>query len=147
MHQNFVLQALTGIGRKARALLDVEGIDGFDQSDGADADEVLLLAAVRVVLFHDMRHKAEVVLDELGARGLIPLPAEHEQAALLLLAQRRREGGGGRGAQKEADQLGKDGDQKGEHRISPLILYALHSVNMLYANRSASLRTCFFNLR
>ena len=147
MHQDLILQTFACIGGKTCPLFDIEGVDGFDESNGANTDEVLLFTAVRVIFFHDMRYKTEVMLDQLGARGLISLPAKHKQTAFLFLAQRRRKGRGGRSAQKQADQFGKNGNQKGEHRISPLILYALRLVNMLYANRSDSLRTCLFSFR
>ena len=39
----------------------VEGVDRFDQADGADADEVVLVAGQGVVLFCDVGHKAQVV--------------------------------------------------------------------------------------
>ncbi len=69
------------------------------------------------------------MLDELGARGLIPLsPKSTNRRRSSLLS------GGGKeeeGEVRRKRQISlKDGDQKGEHRISPLILYALHSVNM-----------------
>ena len=50
-----------------------------------------------------MRHKAEVVLDELGARGLIPPFQEHEQAALLLLLS----SGGGKEEEGEVRRRGR----------------------------------------
>lgn len=51
VHQQLVLDALGGVGGKADALVRAERADCFDQSDGADRDQVILLGAGGVVFF------------------------------------------------------------------------------------------------
>lgn len=49
VHQKLVLNAFGSIGRQTDAFIRAEGADRFDQPDGADRDEVILLGAGGVV--------------------------------------------------------------------------------------------------
>ena len=51
VHEQLVLDALGGVGGKADALVRAERADCFDQPDGADRDQVVLLGAGGVVFF------------------------------------------------------------------------------------------------
>ena len=64
VHQDLVFDTAGGIGGQAHVLVRLEGTDPLDQSDGADGDQIVLIPVGRIVLFHDVRHQAQVVLDE-----------------------------------------------------------------------------------
>ena len=50
VHQNFIFNAPGGIGGQADVLIRLEGADPLDQADGADGDQVVLVAVGGVVL-------------------------------------------------------------------------------------------------
>ncbi len=67
------------VGRQLHATLEVEAVDRLDQPDRADLNEILeLLAAVRIAA-RERAHERHVLLDQLLARGEVPL--------LVVLAQ------------------------------------------------------------
>ena len=47
--EDSILYAAGGVGRKARALLGLEGRNALDEPDGTDGDEIVLLLGLGVV--------------------------------------------------------------------------------------------------
>ena len=84
VHQNLVFNAPAGVGGKTGALVVVEGGDGLDKADGADGDQVVLIAEGGVVFLDDVGHQAQVVLDEDAAGLLVSLPDPKEALGFLL---------------------------------------------------------------
>ena len=64
IHQNLIFNAPRRIGRQLDVLIHPVGADGFDEPDGPDGDQILLVRFAGVVFFHDMRHQTQVPLDE-----------------------------------------------------------------------------------
>ncbi|MNI90079.1 hypothetical protein D3C73_1475610 [compost metagenome] len=52
MHEDFILDTAGGKSRKLRAFVRAVALDGLDQPDGADGDEVLHVFACVVEFFH-----------------------------------------------------------------------------------------------
>ena len=59
MHQDFVFDALAGIGAEFAGFLIVEGGGRLDQADGADGDQVLLLPGDGVIFLGRVKQKEE----------------------------------------------------------------------------------------
>src|SRR5699024_1893676 len=79
-----------GIGGKSGPAGAVESANRFDQADGADADEVVLVAGQGVVFFGDVGHKAQVVLDDRFPCGRVAGAQSRESGGLLLGGPRPR---------------------------------------------------------
>ena len=90
IHQDLILDAPGGIGGQADVLVRREGGDALDEPDGADGDQVVLPAGLRVVLLHDVGHQPEVVLDE-DVPGLL-VSCRQALQALPLLRRLQRPG-------------------------------------------------------
>ena len=63
VHEDFVFDTSGGEGRQLGPL-PAGTLDGFDQTDGADGDQVLEIFSGVIELFHDMGDQPEIVLDE-----------------------------------------------------------------------------------
>ena len=72
VHEDLVLDAARGIGRQLDLLVRVERVDRLDQADGADGDQILDAHAGVLKLPCDVRHQAQVVLDQRVRRRLLP---------------------------------------------------------------------------
>lgn len=92
MHENFVLDAAGGIGRKLDVPGGAKGVDRLDEPDGADADEILDPHPGIFKFARDIDHQAEIVGDEHIPRLWIPLFHPPEYLRLLLLGQWGRQG-------------------------------------------------------
>lgn len=92
VHQNLIFDTPARVSREFRSLLAIEGGDRLDQPDRADRNQVVLVLEVGVVLFDDVRHQAQVVLDELVFRLGVPLPRAQQVFPLLLGAEGAGEG-------------------------------------------------------
>ena len=51
VHQDFILNAPGGVSSQADILIRLEGADALDQADGADGNQVVLVAVGGVILF------------------------------------------------------------------------------------------------
>ena len=78
VHQDLVFNTPGGVGGQSGALLWVKAGDPLDEADGADGDEILLIGALGIVLFHDVGHQTQVPLDQHipGLRIPLGVPAE-----------------------------------------------------------------------
>ena len=92
MHEDLVLDAAAGIGRELDVLSGVEGVDGLDQPDRADGDQILDVDAGVLEAARDEDHQAQVVLDEEPARGVIADVERADRRLLVLSLQGRRQG-------------------------------------------------------
>ena len=72
MHQDFVFDATGGVGGKPRLFVGVVRVDGFDQTDGADGDQIVRLFPRVVELFDDVSDEPQVSLDQDVAGLLAP---------------------------------------------------------------------------
>ena len=74
LSEDSIFNAPGGVGGKPCALGTVEGRDGLDEANGADGDQILLIARQGVVFFDDVCDQPEIVPDELFACSGIPSP-------------------------------------------------------------------------
>ena len=65
VHEYCILNTGRRVGGKFRAFLRSEGVHRLDQSDGADGDQVVPVRDGAHVLFADVRHQPQIVLDQL----------------------------------------------------------------------------------
>ena len=86
--EDSVFNAPAGIGGKARPAGAVKGADGLDEADGADADEVVLVAGEGVVFFCDVGDQAQVVPDDGFPRGGVARAQRLKGGGLLPGGQR-----------------------------------------------------------
>ena len=68
-HQHFVLNAAAGVGGELDFLRRVESVDGFNQPDRADGNEILQHDAGVVELPGDKDDEAEIVFNQRRADG------------------------------------------------------------------------------
>ena len=59
-----IFHAAGSIGGQLCPLGWVKGGDSFDKSDGTDGDQILLIGSLRIVFFHNMRHKSQIAFDK-----------------------------------------------------------------------------------
>ena len=88
-HQDFILDAARGIGGQLNALGGLEGVDGLDEPDGANGDEVLHADSAALILSRNIDHQPQVVFDELVAHGGIAGGQAGQQFGLALPRERR----------------------------------------------------------
>ena len=76
-----------GIGRKLYILTDVKIVDGFDQADAADLEQIInvLLAACKAL--DNAEHQPEIAFDILFPGVLVSLLDPLKQRILFLAAQ------------------------------------------------------------
>ena len=86
----------------------VKGGDGFDEADGADGDEVLLVGGLGVVLLHHVGHQAQVVLNERVPGGQVPGGGPLQAVPLLLRPQGPGEGAPAGEAQGQKQAVGEE---------------------------------------
>lgn len=138
VHQDLVFDTAGGIGGQAHVLVRLEGADPLDQSDGADGDQIVLIPVGRIVLFHDVRHQAQVVLDE-DVPGLqITLRHPLQVHPLLLRFQRTGEGAASPAGEAQGE------EQAVEHQQNPRSehLSHLHSSTLFRPRLSLCQRSC-----
>ena len=70
VHQDLIFNAPAGVGRQAHIFIRLERRDPFDQADGPNGDQVILIPGLGVVLFHNVGHQPQVV-------ALLVQPAVH----------------------------------------------------------------------
>ena len=64
VHEDLILDAAGGVGGQLDVLVGPKGVDGLDEADGADGDQVLLVGGLRVILLDDVGHQAQIVLHQ-----------------------------------------------------------------------------------
>ena len=96
MHQDLIFHAPGGIGGKPCPFGGIEGGDAFDQADGADGDQILLVRGLGIVFFHNVGDQAQVALDENIAGIQIPLLGQFQVVLLLLGGEGLGEAAGGK---------------------------------------------------
>ena len=84
VHEDLIFDAARGIGRELDIPVGPEGIDGLDEPDGADGNEVLEIDARIFKPPRDIHDQAQVVLDERLPRRLVPGGEGLDRAALVL---------------------------------------------------------------
>ena len=89
VHEDLVFDAARGIGRELDIPVRPEGIDGLDEPDGADGNEVLEIDTRIFKPPRDIHDQAQVVLDERLPRRLVPGGKGLDRAALVLGPKRR----------------------------------------------------------
>lgn len=72
------------ISCESGVFLGPEAADSLDQTDGADGNQIVLLAVLRIVFLHNVRHQAEIVLDQHVARGNVPCRKAFQTVPFLL---------------------------------------------------------------
>lgn len=127
VHQDFILNAPGGVSSQADILVRLEGADALDQADGADGNQVVLVAVGGVVLLHDVGHQAQVVLNEDVAGLQIPLGHALQVHPLLLRLQGAGEGAGDPAGEPQGEKQAVEGQENPswEHNVTPpLPLYS-----------------------
>ena len=88
MHQNFIFNTPRRIGSQTDALCIIKGTHRLNQPDGADGNQVVLVAHRGVVFFYDVCHQPEIVLNKLISRLHVAiLPVCLQAGAFLLGAE------------------------------------------------------------
>ena len=124
VHEDLIFNTLAGIGRKLIRLLEIKGRGRLDKADGADGDQVLLLPGDSVILFDDVGHQPEVVLDEGVFGGQVPLADALQAFPFLAGGQGLGEGAGAGDVEGEIQQVAEGRPNKAEiHRWSLLSPY------------------------
>ena len=85
MHQNLVFNAPGSIGGQLNILFQAVSTDGFDETDGADGDQVFQIGTGAFKPPGDIDHKAQIVLDE-GLFCLFIAPFQRFQSRQFLLS-------------------------------------------------------------
>ena len=91
-HQHFVLDAAAGVGGELDFLRRVESVDGFNQADRADGNEILQHDAGVVELPGDKDNEAEIVFNQRRADGSAVGVEPGEKRLFLCRCQRGRQG-------------------------------------------------------
>lgn len=89
-----IFHAPGSIGCQPGTLGGVEGGNAFDQSDGSNGDQVLLVGRLGVVFLHNMGHQPEISFNQDISRIQISLLGESQVIAFLLRGQRLGKGAG-----------------------------------------------------
>ena len=105
IHEDLIFDTSCGIGREAGAFFSVEGGDRFDQADGADGDQIVLILGVGVVFFDDVCDQPEIALDEYIPRGAVPGLEQGEIMPLLRRGERPGERPGVCDMQNQVEQI------------------------------------------
>ena len=88
--EDSIFNAAACISGKPRLACGIKGVYCFHQANGADGDQVLLVAGEGVVFFDDVRHQPEIVADQLFPGGGIPGAQGVEGGSLLPGCERTR---------------------------------------------------------
>ena len=88
VHQNLVFDAARRIRRKLDVPVGPEGIDGLDQTNGSDGDQVLQIDTGVFEPARDIHDKAKIMLDEQLLGCLVALFQRGDGLPLLLRLQR-----------------------------------------------------------
>ena len=91
IHQNFILNAAAGVGGQLDVLARLEGVDRFDEADGADGNQVLHPGRGGVELFGNVHDKTQIMGDEQVSGGGVPLGQTGERLLFLFRRQRGRQ--------------------------------------------------------
>lgn len=62
----------------------VERVDCFNQPNGPNGDQIVLVACIGIVFFDDMRDQPEIVFDQFVARVPVPIFEAFEAVAFFL---------------------------------------------------------------
>ena len=62
IHQNLVFNAAGGVGCQADIFVAAERVDGFDEADGADGDEIILIVGLGVILLGELIVKKNTLI-------------------------------------------------------------------------------------
>ena len=105
MHQDLVLYTARGVARELDILAQIIGVYRLDEPDCTYGYKILLTAAVLIILFDDVRDKAQIVLYEDVARGDIAMCGKLQIMLLLSLFQGLREAVAPRYVQDEQEDV------------------------------------------
>ena len=83
IHPKLVFNAPAGVGGEPRLAGGVEGVHRLHQADGADGDQIFLVAGLGVVFFRHMGHQPQIVPDEFLPRRAVSRPQHGEGLDLL----------------------------------------------------------------
>ena len=112
VHEHLIFDAPGHIGGQAHLPVGAEGAHPLDEADGADGDQVVLVAVGGVVLLHNVGHQAQVVLDELVAGLQVPLGGQLQAAALLLRLQGAGKGAGLAAGEAQGEEQALEGEDQ-----------------------------------
>ena len=74
--EDSIFDAAAGVGGQLHAPVGHIGVHALDQPDGADGNQIIGVVALGVVLFGDVGHQTEIVLDQrISGLGVALLPA------------------------------------------------------------------------
>ena len=119
--EDCIFNTAGGVGGQAHVPVRLEGGDALDEPDGADGDEIVLVARLGVVFFDDVGHQAEVVFDEGVPRLQIPGGVAVQVFSLFLRRQGLGKGAGAAGESKRKEESLKHQDEPGgEHGLGLL---------------------------
>ncbi len=112
-----------GIGGKLGAFTVIEAGNGFDEADGANGNQILLILIGRVVFFDDMGNEPQVMFNELGFGSRVAGFDADQAVQLFLLGKRLREGADSADVKGKKDHVGQSEEQQGgSHEDHPFIV-------------------------
>ena len=91
VHEDLIFDAAGGVGGQLDVLVGPKGVDGLDEADGADGDQVLDVDAGVLKPAGDVHHQPQVSLDEGLTGQQLPSLQAGDPLRLLLPGQRRRQ--------------------------------------------------------
>ena len=73
-HENFVFYASRSVAGKAYSFGIVKCVGSFNEADGADGNQIILIIGSGIVFFYDMSYQAQVVGHQSGSCAKVSLP-------------------------------------------------------------------------
>ena len=92
VHEDLILDAAGGVGGQLDVLVGPKGVDGLDEADGADGDQVLDVDAGVLKAAGNVHHQPQIPLDEGLPHRQLASVQPGQQRRLLVPGQRRRQG-------------------------------------------------------
>ena len=92
IHQNLIFNTAGRIGCQFDVLTSIKGIDGFDQPDGTDGNQILHSNPCIVELFRNVYYQPQIVFDQFFSCLLLLIGLKSQDRPILLFSiQRRRQ--------------------------------------------------------
>ena len=92
VHEDLIFDAARGIRRELDVLVGAEGVDGLDEPDRADGDQILDVDAGVFKAARDVDDQPQVPFDERLARGGVGIGQPCDERGLLRARERLRQG-------------------------------------------------------
>ena len=116
--EDSIFDAPAGIGGEPRLACGIKGIYCFHQANGADGDQVLLVAGEGVVFFDDVCDQTQIVPDQLFPCGRVTGTQGAEGGSLLPGCERTRKTAAFQMERQKQKFCGKKLQQGQQHTIS-----------------------------